>query len=195
MNLKLSNTKAIALAAGMLAGVALSAPGAEAGMRIHFGFPIGSFHARGGHHHHHHAHKYHHRRLKALRRAKAIEAARRREAAAEAAAARAAKKRAAAVAAAAEAKRKAAAVAAAEAKRKAAAEQAAAEQQKLEAARKAELAAVPLPVKKSDAPIEPLKTAAVTTTDSNQTGGEPAKLECKRYFANVGMTISVPCTE
>lgn len=183
MNLKLSNTKAIALAAGMLAGVALSAPGAEAGMRIHFGFPIGSFHARGGHHHHHHAHKYHHRRLKALRRAKAIEAARRREAAAEAAAARAAKKRAAAVA------------AAAEAKRKAAAEQAAAEQQKLEAARKAELAAVPLPVKKSDAPIEPLKTAAVTTTDSNQTGGEPAKLECKRYFANVGMTISVPCTE
>ena len=195
MNLKLSNTKAIALAAGMLAGVALSAPGAEAGMRIHFGFPIGSFHARGGHHHHHHAHKYHHRRLKALRRAKAIEAARRREAAAEAAAARAAKKRAAAVAAAAEAKRKAAAVAAAEAKRKAAAEQAAAEQQKLEAARKAELAAVPLPVKKSDAPIESLKTAAVTTTDSNQTGGEPAKLECKRYFANVGMTISVPCTE
>lgn len=184
MNLKLSTTKAIAIAAGILAGVTLSAPGAEAGMRIHFGFPIGSFYSGGGHHH---ARKYHARRLHALRRAKAIEAARARKAAA--AAARAERKRAAALA------------AAAEAKRKAAAERAAAEQKKLEAAEEAELAAIPVPVKKPDAPANgsgtaPLKTAAITSAiDAPPADEEPAKLECKRYFANVGMTITVPCTE
>ncbi len=183
MNMKHANGKIIALATVVLAGLSFSAPSAQAGMRIHFGFPIGSFHAGG--HHHHHVHRYEYRRLEALHRARAIEAARRRQAAAEAAAARAERKRAAALA------------AAAAAKRKAAAELAAAEQKKLEAARQAELAAVPLPERKPEAPAgEPLKTAAVATPANSQPAGEqPAKLECKRYFANVGMTIRVPCTE
>ncbi|HEX7073233.1 MAG TPA: hypothetical protein VF226_04270 [Hyphomicrobiaceae bacterium] len=183
MNLKYANGKIIALATVVLAGLSLAAPGAQAGMRIHFGFPIGSFYA-GGHHHHHHAHRYEYRRLQALRRARAIEAARRRQAAAEAAAARAERKR-------------AAALAAAAAKRQAAAELAAAEQKKLEAAREAELAAVPLPERKPETPAgEALQTADATTAANSQPATEtPAKLECKRYFANVGMTIRVPCSE
>ena len=183
MNLKLSTTKAIALAAGVLAGAALSASGAQAGMRIHFGFPLGSFHTGGGHHQ---AHNYHAGRLHALRRAREIEAARARKAAA--AAARYEQKR-------------AALAAAAAAKRKAAAERAIAEQKKLEAAKEAELATIPEPVKKPDVKgngpgAAPLKTAAVTAAaDPAPADEEPANLECKRYFANVGMTITVPCTE
>ncbi len=178
MNLKLSSTKAIAaVAAGMLAGMALPAPVAEAGMRIHFGFPIGSFHAHGGGHHRH-VHKYHGGRHHARRRARAIEAARARETAA--AAARAEKRRAAAQAATAEARRKAAAQ---------------------RAANEARLANIPLPVKKADLPAKAtetaaLDTAAITTTSGTRSADEaPVKLECKRYFANVGMTITVPCSE
>lgn len=187
MNLKLTSTKAITAAiaaAGILAGMTFSAPGAEAGMRIHFGFPIGSFNARGGGHHRH-AHKYHHaRRHHELRRAQAIEAARARKAAA--AAERAERRRAAALA------------AAAEAKRKAAAQRAAAEQAELEAAK---VAQIPPPVKKPDLPAKATETAALDTAalgatdEPRRVDEEPAKLECKRYFANVGMTITVPCTE
>lgn len=189
MNLKLTSTKAITAAiaaAGILAGMTFSAPGAEAGMRIHFGFPIGSFNAH-GRGHHRHVYKPHSARHHNWRRARAIEAARARKAAA--AAARAEKRRAAALA------------AAAEAKRKAAAERAAAEQRELEAAQAAKMAAIPPPAKKPDAAVKEtetaaLQTAAVATVDGSRSSDEqPAKLECKRYFANVGMTITVPCSE
>ncbi|HEX5600739.1 MAG TPA: hypothetical protein VFX46_08885 [Hyphomicrobiaceae bacterium] len=181
MTLKLSTTKTFTLVAGILAGVALSAPAAEAGMRIYFGFPVGGFYVGGGHHHYR-AHKYHAWRYHDLRRARAIEAERARKAAI--AAERAEQKRLAALAV---------------AKRKAADARADAGAKEPEAA-EITLAAIPLPVKKPDNPnaseAGTLTTAAITTAaNSAPFGEEPKKLECKRYFANVGLTITVPCTE
>jgi len=185
------NGKIIALATGIVAAATLAAPTAEAGMRIHFGFPIGVFNAGGGHGYHH-SYRRDEEEYRALRRAKAAEAARRRErAAAIAAAAEARKEREAARAAAKAAEKRkaaaAAALAAAEAKKKADAVAA----ESTDAVEKADTR--PSPAR--------LKTAANETADdampSSSTASDqtPAKLECKRYFANVGMTISVPCPE
>ena len=198
--LKTTSVKAIAIATGLLTAVMGMAPTAEAGMRIHFGFPIGAFHAHGGHKHYH-AHRYHAHRLREIRRAKAIEAELRRErAAAAAAAAKARKERAAALAAAKkaeEAKKKAAEAAAIAAKQKKLQAVAAAETASIKAvepANTAEKVDPPIPVK-----AEPLKTAANTTattaSEPKLADEDPEPLECKRYFANVGMTISVPCSE
>ena len=193
------SSKIIALATGIVVAATLAAPTAEAGMRIHFGFPIGAFNAGGGHGHYR---SHHHDDYRALRRAKAAEAARiRRE---RAAAARARKERAAALAAA--KRERAAAVAAAKAAERRKAAAAAAEDKKSADAVvakntiSAERVGQRAPDGKSNA-AAPLKTAANTATADTTTSGAttsdeaPAKLECKRYFANVGMTISVPCTQ
>ena len=212
MNSKIiTTTNAIAIATSIIAAATLAAPTAEAGMRIHFGFPIGSFIAGGGHHHHHRHHCYDDysfrraERYRAYERAQAAEAARlRREKAAAVAAARRAKKEqqaAAAVAAKAEAERRAAEAATlAAAKKKQQAVALAAAESNQEALAAKEDVAVLATSNPTTAPevsasnSEPVKTASVSSLQKPE-GNEPAKLECKRYFANVGMTISVPCSK
>lgn len=186
----------IALATSIVAAATLAAPSAEAGMRIHFGFPIGAFNVGGGHsHYHRHNGYYEIQRYKALQRAKAAEAARlkREKAAAQAAAAKAKKEQAAAIAAARAAEKRkaaaAAALAAAEEKNKKLAE----DQASVKSASNTDAVE---PVVTGNTKSALVKTASNTTdANSSATDEAPAKLECKRYFANVGMTISVPCTE
>lgn len=54
---KLATTKTFAIVMGLFAGLSLSAPAAEAGMRIYVGFPVGGFYVGGGHYRYH-GHKY-----------------------------------------------------------------------------------------------------------------------------------------
>jgi len=77
---KLATTKTFAIVMGLFAGLSLSAPAAEAGMRIYVGFPVGGFYVGGGHYHYH-GHKYHWWRYHKLHRLRAIEAERARKAA------------------------------------------------------------------------------------------------------------------
>jgi len=173
---KLATTKTFAIVMGLFAGLSLSAPAAEAGMRIYVGFPVGGFYVGGGHYRYH-GHKYHWWRYHKLHRLRAIEAERARKAA------RAEQRRLAALAAA----------------RKAAEARPEVEVKEPEVAEISPVS-VPLPVKKPDnAKVNDqvaLTTAAVTpATEPTPPGEEPKKLECKRYFANVGLTITVPCTE
>ena len=186
------NTKFAIATTVMTAAIAMTST-AEAGVRIGFGFPIGAMLL----HKNMEAQEYE-RRQRAYHAAKAEEAARiKRQQAIAAAKAR--QQKAKAVAAAAKAD-KADEIAAAKARVAARAQaNAASEQAKNEPAVATATATPPTTATVSAAPAN-VKTAANTSTTANTTnaGGKATndtatKLECKRYFANVGLTISVPC--
>ena len=167
--------KTIAIVTRILATAAVLAPSAQAGVRIGFGVPLGAMIL-----HHQQQEAY---RADAYRRHQAREAAelRRERARARAAAAKAKKERAAAIA---------AANAAEAARKKAVAAAAAAAPAPTATVANTEAPKVETKVLAASNSVAPTQTQATRTAEK-----EPAKLECKRYFANVGMTISVPCTE
>ena len=185
------NTKIAIATTVMTAAIAMTST-AEAGVRIGFGFPIGAMVV----HKHMEAQQYE-ARQRAYRAAKAEEAARlKRQQAIAAAKARQEKAKAIAAAKAEAAKAdKADEIAAAKARVAARAQaNAAGEQAKNETA--ATTTAANTSRSSVDSASAPVKTAENTRTAgggkiSNTT--QTTKLECKRYFANVGLTVSVPC--
>jgi hypothetical protein len=185
------NTKFAIATTVMTAAITMTST-AEAGVRIGFGFPIGAMLL----HKNMEAQEYE-RRQRAYHAAKAEEAARiKRQQAIAAAKARQQKAKAVAAAKADKADEIAAAKARVAARAQA---NAASEQAKNEPAVATATATPPTTATVSAAPAN-VKTAANTSTAANTTnaGGKATndtatKLECKRYFANVGLTISVPC--
>ncbi|MGE8941097.1 hypothetical protein ACO2I3_04220 [Leptospira interrogans] len=187
------NTKFAIATTVMTAAIAMTST-AEAGVRIGFGFPIGAMVL----HKNMEAQEYE-RRQRAYQAAKAEEAARiKRQQAIAAAKARQQKAKAIAAAKADKADEIAAAKARVAARAQANAN-AASEQAKTEPVVATATATPSTTATVAAAPAN-VKTAANTTTTANTTnaGGKATnetatKLECKRYFANVGLTISVPC--
>ncbi len=179
------NTK-IAIATSIMAATVAMTSTAEAGVRIGFGFPIGAFVA----HRHMEAQEYEARRYRAQQRAERAEIARlKRQQAIEAAKVR---------------KAKAEAIAAAKAEKAAAAKaKAVAEAKARTKAEEANKTVVATATSDAPAATSTGSTANVKTAANTAAGADSSpkpenvvtKLECKRYFANVGLTISVPCED
>jgi len=194
--LKSITVQAVAIATCVLVASTLgSASSAEAGMRIHFGFPIGAFYAYGGHSARYHSYDAY--RPREIRRAKAIEAELKREKAA-AAAAKARKEQAPAepAAKAGETTKKKAAAASLAPNQKALQPETATISESPKSVEPGDDVAVIPPLPEKSETLRTGANAAIMTNSEAEVAQEDSQpLMCKRYFANVGMTISVPCSK
>lgn len=191
------NRTIITLTTSIVAATSVLAPAAQAGgLRLGLGFPIGVLVA-GAAHQSYEAQRYEYAKKRAMLRAQQAEAARLHRQRALAAAA-AAKKAAAEAAAEKQAQLEAAAAseAAAAARKKAVAAALAQRQQARDVgAVSSSGPATPTVAQTTPAPVKTAANTGPAKIAPTATEPETARLDCKRYFANVGMTISVPCTD